>query len=923
MGFRENLENGVKNTIKKVTKIFTKPLKRFLIIGIAIVIVIISLGGSYNALAEEFSKKVSEHMKSNPVKYNATDGSIDITDDDINSLIKLLENMGTDINKLKLTKEQLKKIYAAELVTTEINKGVAEMPGKYYGRVYVKRAGNSTEDLKNMTYLNTLQDLETKVQEYKNCAINSEEKLRNELLTYYTVDGQGQICFVDNINSQIKNGAITKTATIQKQPYKDKISQFVVPVEFLIDICFISQNSGFTMALVDKILNETKINIAILQTTNHKNTQTTYRYEEEKVSYTEKVSVDKEGKVMDRVKSDDATTTTEQPEVITAEGSTYVSAQLKITSVESWFMNLKYNYNRIITQINNSIPENDPSNIIEDEPATTPVITLIKNEPKNDGSYTNTYTVEETRKVNQTRRVDITGSTEIYQESVSQVQNDKTDDIINMLKAGYNVPGTFNKVSPLGNLESGSGIFFNMLAGGERTQSLEQLMRYILGKASGNDYGVSSFDFNVFNVVSFNSTIGSTRSLADYLRQFSHSGEAPKSSDGKYYKMYGDGAGWPTIGNADIQWKSHASKFEIPGKVLENGTEKDVTSIRSYVNGFLSKGETAEYTNSEIDNMEIYVETGVVDEVGNQIQSVYYNAVEAYTRGLNLSKQQLYALTAIQYNFGSLPERNGYTFRKAYEDGAALYEVNSWEHNKFIWDNWWCYIAGGSAGHIPSRDAAFETYVKGIYDFSQSSAGEVFGRNCYIYYTQAQIDYLKQNQDVPNKTITRTSSNEQEIFSYVKKFGNGIIDVAEEIHNIMEEQNWTYSVGGDLYWNDIEMSTNNPNKVTCCATYVSSVLYSAGYLTEEETNSFNYNAANGLYDYLSKTKHWKEITSYDDLEAGDIVFMTVENSSGIGHVQIYAGDGKWYNAGSTNAIQRDSPYTSDARSKFVAAIRAE
>ena len=40
-----------------------------------------------------------------------------------------------------------------------------------------------------------------------------------------------------------------------------------------------------------------------------------------------------------------------------------------------------------------------------------------------------------------------------------------------------------------------------------------------------------------------------------------------------------------------------------------------------------------------------------------------------------------------------------------------------------------------------------------------------------------------------------------------------------------------------------------------------------------------------------------------------------------GHVQIYAGNGTWYNAGSTTAIQRDNPSASDGSARFLWAGR--
>ena len=53
--------------------------------------------------------------------------------------------------------------------------------------------------------------------------------------------------------------------------------------------------------------------------------------------------------------------------------------------------------------------------------------------------------------------------------------------------------------------------------------------------------------------------------------------------------------------------------------------------------------------------------------------------------------------------------------------------------------------------------------------------------------------------------------------------------------------------------------------------------------------------------------------------------MTRPNEkSGIGHVQIYAGNNKWYNTGSTDAIRSASPRSSAASyvsKRFVCAYR--
>lgn len=149
----------------------------------------------------------------------------------------------------------------------------------------------------------------------------------------------------------------------------------------------------------------------------------------------------------------------------------------------------------------------------------------------------------------------------------------------------------------------------------------------------------------------------------------------------------------------------------------------------------------------------------------------------------------------------------------------------------------------------------------------------------------------------------------------------GILEGAEKVHTVYEQNGWFYYTSlGQLKWGDIKYSTNNPSRATCCATFVGSALYVGGVFSESELNSINYNLASDI-SYLCQKNGWTKITSYSQLAAGDIVVMTSGGGSGIGHVQIYAGNGTWYNAGSTSAIQRDSPYSGDASSRFLWAWR--
>jgi hypothetical protein len=76
---------------------------------------------------------------------------------------------------------------------------------------------------------------------------------------------------------------------------------------------------------------------------------------------------------------------------------------------------------------------------------------------------------------------------------------------------------------------------------------------------------------------------------------------------------------------------------------------------------------------------------------------------------------------------------------------------------------------------IPARDAAFETYAKGVFDFKASPAGEVFSRD-YLFYTSEQLDafdYAPRENGL-NFEILRTPENEEETFTMVQMKGEFI-----------------------------------------------------------------------------------------------------------------------------------------------------
>lgn len=128
---------------------------------------------------------------------------------------------------------------------------------------------------------------------------------------------------------------------------------------------------------------------------------------------------------------------------------------------------------------------------------------------------------------------------------------------------------------------------------------------------------------------------------------------------------------------------------------------------------------------------------------------------------------------------------------------------------------------------------------------------------------------------------------------------------AKEIHDYMRENNYGYCTYDNRCNHEgscglnatFELSKNNYHN-TCCATYVSWVLQETGYLTKQEHIDNYLNGANNLINYLTK-KGWKEIDK-KDIKPGDILCYN-------GHIAIYGGRGKQYDAGNKNMLETEAP----------------
>ena len=91
-----------------------------------------------------------------------------------------------------------------------------------------------------------------------------------------------------------------------------------------------------------------------------------------------------------------------------------------------------------------------------------------------------------------------------------------------------------------------------------------------------------------------------------------------------------------------------------------------------------------------------------------------------------------------------------------------------------------------------------------------------------------------------------------------------------------------YSEGVRSLWN---------KRGVCCASYVAWILVESGVVSEDYINSLYFRGATSLGEGLKKIFPTVSVSGMNDLQKGDIVVWPGH------HIQMYAGDGYWYNGG--------------------------
>ena len=531
-----NVLGAVKDGVKLIGN---KKVRRTILVLLLIpIIVIVALGMSlfsvFGTIGDTIQNVVNSFIDLFKIGDD-WDGSIKIKDEDISKVIKEIENLGFDMDDLWLlgdiekedtdneetlkkkqeeaAKKYIRKFLEAQLVTETPHYEPVIASGnaynqKTYGQVYIYRA-NDQEYINENSKATPMSWISYSTMQEE--AAKNNEKGLNAIKNHYSIDDEGKLVIAQWTKIETTGKADEVIISLKHIDYKSAISQYTTPMNFFIYLTMVSQNPEFVSAVTDMVKNS-RIELTIMDTK-------TVNAEEKKYSFTRNTKTTHETKKQGVVINTHTTSRSRGVEQTTTTTTTTVVPTPKITYAKTWFSEQRITY-----KIANQDPyhnyekytENEDSSLADDaEPG----------DPQANGStswntnkcreittdVTGTTYKEETRGnvIDKTGEKGSNGVTQdSYKNEKRQVKNNFTVDdkttFLGLLDDYFKIPNS-NRYEAAGktNMASGAEWLFGLMEKDGRLQNLEQVMRYVMYKYTGKEYGVKELDLSIFNIRDF------------------------------------------------------------------------------------------------------------------------------------------------------------------------------------------------------------------------------------------------------------------------------------------------------------------------------------------------------------------------------------------------------------------------------------
>lgn len=531
-----NVLGAVKDGVKLIGN---KKVRRTILVLLLIpIIVIVALGMSLFSVFGTIGDTIQNVVHSFIDLFKIVDdwdGSIKIKDEDISKVIKEIENLGFDMDDLWLlgdiekedtdneetlkkkqeeaAKKYVRKFLEAQLVTETphyepvIASGNAYNP-KTHGQVYIYRA-NDQEYINENSKATPMSWMSYSTMQEE--AAKNNEKGLNAIKNHYSIDDEGKLVIAQWTKIETTGKADEVIISLKHIDYKSAISQYTTPMNFFIYLTMVSQNPEFVSAVTDMVKNS-RIELTIMDTK-------TVNVEEEKYSFTRNTKTTHETKRQGVVINTYTTSRSRGVEQTTTTTTTTVVPTPKITYAKTWFSEQRITY-----KIANQDPyhnyekytENEDSSLADDaepgDPQANGSTSWNTNKCREITTDVTGTTYKEETRGNVIDKTGEKGSNGVTQDSYKnerrQVKNNFTVDdkttFLGLLDDYFKIPNS-NRYEAAGktNMVSGAEWLFGLMEKDGRLQNLEQVMRYVMYKYTGKEYGVKELDLSIFNIRDF------------------------------------------------------------------------------------------------------------------------------------------------------------------------------------------------------------------------------------------------------------------------------------------------------------------------------------------------------------------------------------------------------------------------------------
>lgn len=531
-----NVLGAVKDGVKLIGN---KKVRRTILVLLLIpIIVIVALGMSLFSVFGTIGDTIQNVVHSFIDLFKIVDdwdGSIKIKDEDISKVIKEIENLGFDMDDLWLlgdiekedtdneetlkkkqeeaAKKYIRKFLEAQLVTETPHYEPVIASGnaynqKTYGQVYIYRA-NDQEYINENSKATPMSWMSYSTMQEE--AAKNNEKGLNAIKNHYSIDDEGKLVIAQWTKIETTGKADEVIISLKHIDYKSAISQYTTPMNFFIYLTMVSQNPEFVSAVTDMVKNS-RIELTIMDTK-------TVNVEEEKYSFTRNTKTTHETKRQGVVINTYTTSRSRGVEQTTTTTTTTVVPTPKITYAKTWFSEQRITY-----KIANQDPyhnyekytENEDSSLADDaepgDPQANGSTSWNTNKCREITTDVTGTTYKEETRGNVIDKTGEKGSNGVTQDSYKnerrQVKNNFTVDdkttFLGLLDDYFKIPNS-NRYEAAGktNMVGGAEWLFGLMEKDGRLQNLEQVMRYVMYKYTGKEYGVKELDHSIFNIRDF------------------------------------------------------------------------------------------------------------------------------------------------------------------------------------------------------------------------------------------------------------------------------------------------------------------------------------------------------------------------------------------------------------------------------------